>query len=147
MPTRRNLNAIMAVLFKREPIEPALCDKKELELMAHLTALQTGDATDATFDALSLAVGIGAFRTADGDFQEAQPAIAEAQTALGNILDRAHKHRRWGASGEDLRALQTVIPIYIAMLRASTHLEMQHASRAAMQSAHAEQRKLQRKRA
>lgn len=134
MPNRRNSDAIMAVLFKTHVIEPKICEAKRSDLMFHLNALQISEATDATFDLLTDNVNVSAFRTIGGDFAEAIPAIGAAQQALISIEKRAHKIRKWGASGDELRALNDWIPIYIAMMGASTHLEMRRASRAAVES-------------
>jgi hypothetical protein len=131
MKTKRSANTIMAVLFQRHVIDAATCDAKRVELTAHVVALRNGDATDATFDELAITVNIGAFRTADGDFPEACEAIAAAQNALHSIQARAHKIRKWGASGDELRALDDFIAIYITMMGASTHKEMQQAARRA----------------
>jgi hypothetical protein len=131
MKTKRSPNAIMAVLFKSVLIDAATCDAKMLELTAHTVALRFGDATDATFDELAIAVNLAAFRTACGDFLEAADKIAAAQNALHAIQARAHQIKKWGARGEELRALNEFIAVYIAMMGASTHLEMQRAARLA----------------
>lgn len=128
MPTRKSAISIMAVLTQRELIGEAVCEARRVQLVAQLNALKSGDATDDSFDQLANATNIAAFRTADGDFPEAIPAIGDAQNALHAIRDRAIALRKWIARGEEIRALETFIPIYIAMMGASTQLEMRKAT-------------------
>lgn len=118
----------MAVLTQREVIGEAVCEARRAQLAAHLLALKTGDATDETFDQLANATNIAAFRTEDGAFPEAIPFIGDAQNALHAIRDRAIAQRKWIARGEEIRAIETLIPVYIAMMGASTQLEMRKAT-------------------
>ena len=131
MKKKRSANAIMAVLFQRDLISEALCDAKHVEISAQLCALKSGDGTDATFDKLADMVNIAAHRTRNGDFADAIPVIEKAQTALRKILARAHVEKRWGATAQELRALDEMLANYIVIMRTSTHLEMQRAGREA----------------
>ncbi len=119
----------LAVLLKTQVIDAQTCDLKERELFAALESLRTGTANDTQIDILCDAVNLTAKRCESGDVPEAFPAASKGRDALASIIERAHRVRRWGASGEELTALRDAVAYYIAVMRVSTHIEMRDASR------------------
>ena len=131
-PREVSPSAIMAVLLKSQLIEPLLCDAKESELDAALAALLAGKATAYTMDVLIDAANIGGERMRYGDFEEGAYHVISAKHALETIKERQTKTGKLGCSLPEHRAIDDYIPVYIAMMRTSTHQEMRAASKPIM---------------
>jgi hypothetical protein len=120
---KRDAGAVLAVLLKTQVIDADTCDAKELQLRAALQALRTGEANDGHVDQLCDAINLVAKRCDRGDMLEALPVAIKARAAMANVLDRGIRIERWGATAIELTQLGASVDYYMAVMRASTHLE------------------------